>query len=537
MISILAAAGLSLLVGAALLGIDLGNQFYTRRQLQTVADTAALSAVNDIPQAATIASSTAGLNGFAVPGEHANTLNVVPGKYDFLTKTFTANAPVDDQNAIQVTVTTNEPYFFMLGNRQVTATATATRNDIAGLSIGTTLLSIDTEKSALLNAVLGQMLHTTLKLDVMSYQGLAGASVSLLDLVQADASIGTVEKLLGLNLKVSDLLDLTATALSQKDVLAVNTKAIEAVKEMAASTGGDLGLKLSDLVNLDLASGNAAADAQINLLQLLTLSAQVANGKNFVNIPVLGLDLGGLAKLNIALTMIEAPSIAIGPAGQDSDGHWRTQVHTAQTRLKLDLDVLSALSLGNGSSGLVHLPLYLELAAGDAQLKSITCRYPRNDSDVVVDVQSSAVRAYVGDVNPDAMTNRTVAATVKPATIVDVLGLVTIVADAEINVPGGNAELVFNGPFDATNTQRVSGLSTAGLFSALANTLNLDVNILGLDLGLGALLKPVLTALLQPIFALLDSLLAPVLALLGIEIGIADVTVFSLTCGAPQLVR
>ncbi|MFZ2268393.1 MAG: hypothetical protein WAV95_12540 [Azonexus sp.] len=57
---------------------------------------------------------------------------------------------------------------------------------------------------------------------------------------------------------------------------------------------------------------------------------------------------------------------------------------------------------------------------------------------------------------------------------------------------------------------------------------------------IGATTSALLDALrgvLNPVFALLDGILAPVLSLLGIQIGIADVTVFSLTCGAPQQVR
>lgn len=70
----------------------------------------------------------------------------------------------------------------------------------------------------------------------------------------------------------------------------------------------------------------------------------------------------------------------------------------------------------------------------------------------------------------------------------------------------------------------------------LASSLILDVKLLGLDLKLGTLLDA-LRGVLNPVFALLDAILAPVLSLLGIQIGIADVSVFTLTCGAPQLVR
>ncbi len=539
-VSILAAIALAMAISAALLAIDLGNLFYTKRHLQTVADTAALSAANNIPDAQHIALDTAASNNFSVPGTQNNTLETAVGRYDATGTTpqvreFTPGGNPVDYNAVQVTVTTEQPYFFAVGSRTVRATATATRTDMAGIRVGSGLLSIDTQKSALLNGILGGLLNTSISLDAVSYQGLVNTDVRLLDLVKARADVGTVQELLNLDLTVSELLRLTATALTQSDLASVDATVLDALNLLALRADGGLHLKLGDLLDVSTASGGAAADARLNVFQLITLAAQVANGTHFLDVPVVGLDLGGLAQLKIALSLIERPSEAIGSPGLDSSGNWRTQAHTAQWRLKLDLDVLGALS-GVPGSGLVHLPLYLEIASADAHLTSIDCNTPRNSSIVTVGAGSSLVRAYVGDVNPDAMTNVTKAATVKPATIVNVLGLITVDAEAAIDLPGGGGDLNFSGPFDNNNTQRTSGLSTAGLFTSLGDNMVLDVNLLGIGIKLGDLVKA-LAGLLAPIFALLDSLLAPVLNLLGIQLGYADVTTFYLKCGVPELVR
>lgn len=537
-ISILAAMGLAAVVASAALAVDLGSLFYTKRQLQKAADTAALSAVNDLTIANGIALDTASLNDFPVPGVRGNTLQTVTGAYDFNTHLFTPGGDPLNQNAVEVTVTTNQPYFFMLGNRQITATATAARTDIAGLSIGSGLLSINTEKSALLNAILGKLLKTSLQLDAVSYNGLANANVRLLDLVKAQATAGTVQELLDLDLTLVEWLELTATALRQTDVGNVNLSAIDALELLAAHVSGDLRLKLGDLIDAHLAPGNAAAQAQINVLQLITLSAQVANGKHFLDVPVLGIDLPGVLKLDLALSLIEPPSIAIGPAGQDGDGKWRTQAHTAQARLKIDVQV------GEVLGGLVHLPIYLEIAAGDAWLESIECRSPRDNSTVNIGATSGILRAYIGEVNTNAMTNVTSPATVKKATILNLLGLLTVTTRVAIDFPGGAGNLAFNGPFDSKNTQRISGLSTAGLFSSLGNNMELEVQgvlgvLLSQLLGTHTLedVSKLVLELLTPVFGLLDSLLGPVLQSLGIQLGYADVTAFHLNCGAPQLVR
>lgn len=539
-ISILAAVSLAAVVASALLAVDLGSVFYARRHLQNVADTAALSAVNDIPAADAVARETAGLNGFTVAG--GNELVAVPRCYSDTTHDFLPDADCDPGklNAVQVTVTTRQPYFFTVGSREVTATATATRTDLAGLSIGTGLVSIDSEQSVLLNGLLGGLLHTSLSLDAVSYNGLVNANVRLIDLVHADAAIGTVDELLTTEISLGELLRLTATALDLTDLVRVDASLINTLNLLALQVPSDLRLRLGDLLDISLDSPEAAALAKVNVLQLIALSAEVANGEHFLDVPMLGINLAGLVTLNAAFSLIEPPSIAIGPPGLDDNGEPRTQAHTAQARLKLDLVV------GEVLGGLLRVPLYLELAAGDAWLKDIQCRAPRADSTVTVAARSGLARVYLGEVNPDAMTNREVAATVTPATILNVLGLLTVTARAAIDLPGGAGELAFNGPFDAQNSQRIGGLATAGLFASLADSLVLDtggavgallelvLGLLGIDLD--TLLSTVLSAL-TPVFALLDSVLAPVLSLLGIQLGYADVTVFDLTCGAPRLVR
>ncbi|MDD4880912.1 MAG: pilus assembly protein TadG-related protein [Gallionellaceae bacterium] len=545
-ISVMAAAGMAALVASALLAVDLGNLFYTKRQLQNVADTAALSAVSDLPNAAYIATDTASKNDFTVPGVHSNTLETVTGRYDTDTTdgiyqgTFSAGGDPEQQNAVKVTVTTQQPYFFMAGNREISATATATRTAEAGFSIGSGLLNIDTRQSALLNAILGKLLHTSLNLDAMSYQGLATAHVNLLDLVRVEGHVGTVNELLGLDLSLADVLHLTAQALGQNDILYLDLENLANLEAL-----GNLHLKLGDLIKLSVADGESAASADLNVLQLISLSAQVANGDHFLDVPITNINIPGILSLDLALSLIEPPSIAIGPAGKGADGQWLTRAHTAQTRLKVDVKVLEMLG------GLLHLPIYLELAKGQAWLENIECRSPLDDSTVTIGATSGIAGIYIGEVNiPDVMTNREVAVTgdnIEKTKVLDLLGLLWIKAKAGIDLPGGGGDLAFNGPFDDQNTQRISGLETAGLFSSLSNTLGLELGgplgdllntLLEILLGVtpGELLTQVLD-LLTPVLSLLDDILAPVLSLLGLQLGYADVNNFYLNCGVPRLVR
>ncbi|NTV95323.1 MAG: hypothetical protein HGA75_07880 [Thiobacillus sp.] len=547
-ISIIAAVGLSAVIAAAALAVDLGSLFYTKRQLQSVADNAALSAVNDLAAAGSIALATAGQNDFAVPGDQANTLDTVVGHYDANTPsgdfegTFTPGNSAGTPNAVQVTVTTQQPYFFLVGSREVGATATATRDDIAGFSIGSGLLSLDTSQSTLLNALLGKLLHSSISLDAVSYNGLANANVRLLDLVKVSADVGTLDELLKADIGLGELLRLTATALDRSDIATVDASVLNTLNLLALNVPGDLHLKLADLLNVSLADSTSAANAEINVLKLITLAAKVANQNtnNFLNLDT-AINLPGILSLNLDLSLIEPPSIAIGPAGRDAEGDWRTQAYTAQARLKLDVTVLELLG------GLVHLPIYIELASGNAWLQNVQCAAPRANSTVTIGATSGIAGIYVGEVNANAMTNFTTPPEVTPAKILDLLGLLTITAQAAIELPGGAGTLEFTGPFDQNNTQRIAGLSTEGLIASLVNSLELDTGgaigslldlliKLLLGMSLDDILKLVLQAL-TPVFSLLDALLNPVLSLLGLQLGYADVTAFYVGCGAPRLVR
>ncbi|MFA5625876.1 MAG: TadG family pilus assembly protein [Thiohalomonadaceae bacterium] len=539
-ISIMAAVALALVIGAGLLAVDLGSLFYTKRELQTVADTAALSATNNLADAHALAVEIAAKNNFELPGSQQNTLSAIVGYYDAKNPAadpkdrFEPKYAVDNSNAVEVTVTTRQPYFFMFGSRELSALAIARRSEpIAEFSIGTKLVDLNTARS-MLNGLLGGLLGTSVNLSVAGFEGLVNTSVTLLELIKAHGKVGTVEELLDLDLTVGELLELTAQALEQKNIAGLGATVAD-LNLLAMKTGGDLRLKMSDLLKVDLANGEDAVNVAINLRELVTMSAMVANDDHFIEIPGLGLHLPGLVDLDLGLTVIEAPSIAIGPPGQNAAGEWRTQAHSAQARLRLDFTV------GKLLGGLVHLPLYIEAAAGDAWLEEVECNNPIEDSIVTIGAATSGARIYVGEVSNAAMKNRTKPPKVEKATLLNVLGLITATAKLTVDLPGvigGTHDFI--GPFGVDNTYRYEkGLTTVGLGEKLATDINKDtlkVTLLGLGLGLDDLAEGIV-ALLTPIFGLLDSVLELVCALLGIQLAAADVTAMDLSCGAPQLVR
>lgn len=531
-IALVAAAALSAALIAAAVAVDLGRAYYVRRDLQKAADMASLSAVSDLSQAQAIGLRIARDNGF--DGDAAATeVEVVPGVYDEGARVFTPGGDAASRNAAEVTVRNHIPYFFLPGGRDLSATGVATRSDIAGFQMGSFLARLDSSSSPLLNSIIGGLLGGTVNLDLVSYQGLAAGSVSAAGLGTA-LGLGTTSELLAANLSLQGLADAMITALDQQGD-AASLAAATVLGNLRGSIDPGLALQLGELLQLQQDAPQAALDARINALQLLLLAAQVANGEHFIQASP-GLSLPGIASVNIALTVVEPPVIAIGPARSDGAGGWVTRAHSAQVRLRLDLRLLGAVG-----GGVVNLPIYVEAGAADGSLTGIQCRSPLDDSTVNIETQTSAVVARIGTVGNAAMQNTSSPVTVAPASVLNLtlLGLpvLRVYAAATGQVAARTEQLAFNGPFDFANT-RTTASTSLGLGSLLGGGLTLTPEVLGiLPLPLGDILGQ-LNFLLLPLLGTVDGLLIdPILSLLGVGLGGADVTAFTLECGNARLVR
>ncbi len=526
-ISVLAAVTIGAAVLIAALAVDLGHVFWVQRDLQKAADLASLSALSNLGSATLIAQQIAKENKFDYE-KAGNSLTVTTGIYDWTNRTFAPGGAATSLNAVAVTTGTTVPYYFMPGGANIQAAATAANDAIAGFSLGSFLARLNSADSALLNGVIGGLLGGNVNLTLAGYQGLAAGSVTLSGL-QAALGLGTVNDVLNANLTLAQLMDASITALNGSGDGA-NVTAAGLLGSMRAAVSPALSLRLGDLINVSASDAGQAANAQINLLQLVTLGAELANanGSNFISVP-LAVSIPGLANVNLALSMSNKPVIAIGPARRDGTGAWMTQAHAAQVRARLNLNVGQI--LGN----VVNLPIYIEGGVADAALTGIQCSSPKDNSAVTIQTQPGLLKAYIGNVSDAAMQNHSLPATVTEATLVNVLGIVRITGSAYVPLQGAPQNLVFNGPFDMNNTQTaVGGLGIGGL---LNSNLVLTPHVLGLGIGAGGVLTSLTTLLGGILGPVLDSLLDPLLSLLGLQLGGADVTNFYLNCGAPQLVR
>jgi uncharacterized membrane protein len=572
------------------LAVDTGRLLYAQRQLQSIADLAALDAARitgacsgapttdpaQVLAAAQAAASARDFLGNPYPGNLAaapnsvtiGTVSTGADNLRFFTPSGTADA-----RAVQVVL--NQPVtrsIFLPAlfdyTVNLSADAVAQAPAIARFTLGSFVLNLSSEQSALLNGVLGALLGSNLNLTAVGYQGLAAADVSLLDLIAADAGIGTVEELLAADLTLADLLQLTATALQAENPNAAN---IILSQILGVGVGVTTAIQLGDLLSLDLPASNAALDAGINVLELITASAQLANEGNFVSVPAVGINLPPVAQVGLDLHVIEAPQLAIGPPGQTGAGAWRTQAQTSQIGLNVRAQALTVtLPLGVlNLSTAATVDLFVQAAQATAHLDSVRCGgllAPVHQ--VVVGVQPGVARVGIGRLSdPDDLGSAlTPSPTLSLTASVPLLGSTTIAARIAADVPVAGAtaqELSYvvdeRSASALPETQTVGsdlGAALGNAIGTVVSTLDLDVlavsgsgvlgstggllNFLGLgslaDLAL-ALLNPLLNTLVTPLLDVLsDVLLEPVLALLGVNLGGADVTLISVEAGQPELV-
>ncbi|WP_080417072.1 TadG family pilus assembly protein [Burkholderia ubonensis] len=620
------------LVALVTLGaIDIGNLFFQRRDLQRIADLSALAAVQSLDPSDTScgAANTAALNN-ARANETSNTVTtgapargqdqvaatcgrwdpqVYAGRPAYFAP---AASGMTQLNATQVTVTRTMRYSFLgvvsmlgAGPGTMSATATARASAIDTFSISATLASVD---PVWLNGILSALLGTSVSLTLADYQALAGANIKLLGISTA-LGAGTVNGLVDLSVTVPTLIGnlsayvgaLQAGGGNGPGYVAQLQAASTALGKLAGASVGNTTVVVANapnaLLNISLGNPQSGADAQVNLLDLLTTAAQVAayNKGHAVSLNTgvtLPLGASGFNVVSLQLQVLNPPSIAVGEAGLLPNGTWRTQASSAQIGVYLNVQTPSIPITGAlGLSGLIdltlsgiNLPIYL-LVGGPAvaSLAETKCGSATTPSTTTI-VATPGIAKLCISAPPSGTLNLSNVSTCPPAGTLQLLNLqastllsppVSLGVSASIsnpvlqivgtasssapyagypsatpyhfcNAPAGLATPVSCGsgwvsPSTASSpnsywTTYVNNLG-ASLGTALSN-INLNaITILGIPIPLGPLLNAIGSLVLQPVLSALDAVLVPILGLLGVQVGQATVHQISLTCNAAQLVN
>lgn len=520
--TMVAAAGTLLCVLAAIV-VDLAGLALAGRTLQGATDLAALSAAANLERAQLAAEATAVAN----LGEVET--RTVTGRY----RPDASQAPADrfvvsatPVNAARVTLSRSAPLYFgrwILGRSEVRLTRTAVAAVSADppramFSIGSRLAALD---GGVANAVLSGLTGSSVTLSVMDYDALADADFNLLGLfdalaVELGVEAGRYDRLLDQDITVGRALTVVRGLAGDQG---------DSVLSRLTAPASNVTVRLGDVFGLEADAGSGLAqgpDASVSALDLVMALLETGGDRQ------VRLNLGaraGLADVTADLAVGERPNRSpwLTVTGQGSP-----IVRTAQARLYLKVRTAQKLS----GLAQLELPILVEMAASEARLDAIDC----DPDGVTLGVRPGLVRAMLGRIDEGDLDDFRHPLTPAPATLLDVAGLVRLTAVGDVEVADSRFQAV---RFDAADiaAQRVrtvtAGGLPSGLIASLFGRLDVQVQALGLGLGLGGLTSA-LGALLAPLGPTLDSLVHPILDMVGLKLGQADVRVHGVTCGGPE---
>ena len=356
-IGLMAAVTFALAVLCMLLVIDSGRLYLEKRSLQRVADVSALEAATRAGQC----SPTSTAPGYAIAAATRNGFTVTDATRTLATdcgtlivgannqRTF--NPDATQNQAIRVVVTHSVARSIAAGvaalfpggtsdpNIDLSATAVAAKGlpPLASLTIRSTLLTVDSSKSAALNALFGGLLGGNLNLSVAGWQGLADSNINLLSYlnqlaIDTHVAAGDFTTLLTSNITLTQLLSTAATVLPQNGPTA--QAAINGLASIQAIAGSTT-VQLQNLLNLQTGTPTAGLNLNMNLFQLIEGEVQLANSQSALS-AALQTNVLGLANITTKLKVIEPPQLsAVGDPRIPN----QIYVRTAQVRALITVDL------------------------------------------------------------------------------------------------------------------------------------------------------------------------------------------------------
>jgi uncharacterized membrane protein len=533
-VAIILAASLFMLIGAASVSVDLGSAYLAKRQLQGLADAAALAASSGGRTAAEQLITKSGVSGVSIVSAESGSYNADP-KVPIANR-FVAGG--SGATAARLELQRQTPLYFarlLVGKDtiDVRARATAARRDEAAFSLGTGLASLN---GGLANALLSSLIGTQINLSVMDYQGLATLNVDLLHFADAlRVETGRDGTSYGALFDQKIPLSKIITALGDT---AGNSPVAAILDNLALKTPAGKEVRLSDIIDLGPARGAGSPDGQPNiLLDTFSMLRMILSPPSGTSIPMdTTVNLIGLGSVRVMMATAGAgaassPLLSI-TASRD------VILRTAQTRLYLDTKV------GEALSGVldVHIPLYIELASAEARLSAINCTQGSATKGVSLAVTPSVGTISIGSIDTTKMNNFSSPITVQRAYIAQILRLlqlVTVTALNTTNLGGKSPQTVLFSPTEIAaqqpKTVRTQDLAQ-GLTSSLISQTKVSVKLLDLiELPLDPLISTV-GGILSVAAPLLDGLVNSLTSLLGVNLGTATVKVHEMRCGIPMLV-
>ncbi|ARU32414.1 hypothetical protein CAP31_12440 [Sulfuriferula sp. AH1] len=441
-------------------------------------------------------------------------------------------------------------FLILLGAGAVTAQAACMGG--ACVSAGPRLASVDSSRSAEMNAVFSQLTGSNLNLTVADWNALAQGGTNMgmfLDALAAEMGVAGREDALAGNATLSQIFSAMATAAREEGNAAL-AASLDNLKTQFADVAGTV--QAADF--LDVGQDAQALDAvQFGSLDLVTGIVQLYNydrisaAREPVTLTGDALDVGDAVQVvRVSVQVTEPPVARCGPAG--------TTFHSAAMRFKFEVDLaplspdVSALNqagVSETSVTLSSLEFYAEVARGSGIVDSVDAL--RNT--VTVTATPGVADLYLGTVSDAVFYNR--AATINPDTDLDfarigsltttdtVTGTSTTVdIEAKSHAHGSTtpSTLFFTGPYPQTLTAGTGSGFAANMASDLANnmSLRLSPDTGAADAATLSALTPIVQEAMAPVLdTMTTQVVAPVLQAFGVGMGEMDVTVDGLTLVCP----
>lgn len=342
------------------IGTELGYLFYLKREFQKTADLAALAGAQALN-----ANNCTTAFGAARSNANDGTTRNMPATYSLTDADMACGkwSPQDtthanhfnelatEKNAIRVSITrTPDPLFiFFTGNRTISVQAIAARAlPKAALSINSTLLTLQTGQSPVLDALVGGLLGGSINLGAVGWQGLVTSQINLLNFLDVlapaiDLTVGDYDGILNANVTVAQLLEVMASVLERNGALL--TAEIREYKQLAilAAALKLPPIRVGDALGVVTGTAASALDLSLQAAQLTQALVQLANSQVADPSAVLADVVLPIAGVTATVKIIEPPQFsAVGNpelAKAAPLGPNKIYVRTSQIRTLVSVDI------------------------------------------------------------------------------------------------------------------------------------------------------------------------------------------------------
>ena len=527
-ILVLSTVGLVIALIFGGLAVDLGFLAQEARRNQKVADMAALDAVRMLPSDPTTAAIES-----AARNDFLDTANILTEWGPTKAGPWSSDpAALGTAEAVRVTISSihDNQFPFLTDGQNVVRRAIAEKRDIAGFTLGSSLVNFNSSTSTLLNPIMSRWLGGNVSTSLLGWQGLASSNVTLealrWELANMGFTVGSVDEMLDTDLTLAQFYQATAQAMVRNGDT-VNAGVLGAIGAQAVSTAT---FKLGEMITIGQGGSSSAASAQMNVFQLVTGSATAVNGENLITVDNVGISVPNVARTSLSLRVIEGPKFYIGPAGTGPHVTTGQITMTLTAEINAEVQVLLSLLKVTGSTAIDLIG-----AGATGTLKTVECP----SKNIVVTADPTAISA----------STKTTRLRVTTLGLLHLLDVDVTTSRQAIDGPAQDLTFLYDSEFNPPNeVSKHVGSQPIGL-EALTNTsgnaVNVNLlNLLTVGLGSGAVTSAVV-ALVDTIIGDIDeSILTPLLSALGLDVGGADVTAMGYdpstgralpACGLPTL--